>query len=160
MYLSFCLPVFFHYLVSFHVWSLYYWSHDSLWSPWNSRLVSELWMVDMALICFLSLLFFFCFLFYFILVFIFTFLYFGLIQRVKSGHTLIPPSCMIVPNRKIANSNISTYTLAISYLVVSNINSEDIQMGLQEADLMLPAPTLQESFWCFLKSLLLSMQLI
>ena len=98
--------------------------------------------------------------FYFILVFIFTFLYFGLRQRVKSGLSLIPPSCMVVPNRKIVNSNISTYTLAISHLVVSNVNSEDIQIGLQEADLMLPAPTLQESFWCFLKSLLLSMQLI
>ena len=67
--------------------------------------------------------------FYFILVFIFTFLYFGLRQRVKSGLSLIPPSCMVVPNRKIVNSNISTYTSAISHLAVSNVNSEDIQMG-------------------------------
>ena len=35
---------------------------------------------------------------------------------------------MVVPNREIANSNISTYTLAMSYPVESKVNSEDIQI--------------------------------
>jgi len=35
---------------------------------------------------------------------------------------------MVVPNREIANSNISTYTLAMSYPVEFKVNSENIQI--------------------------------
>ena len=35
---------------------------------------------------------------------------------------------MVVPNREIANSNNSTYTSAMSYLVKFKVNSKDIQM--------------------------------
>ena len=43
--------------------------------------------------------------------------------------SLISPSYIIVPNREIANSNISTYTSAMSYLVESKVDSDDIQIG-------------------------------
>ena len=36
---------------------------------------------------------------------------------------------MVASNREIANSNISTYTSAMSYPVESKVNSEDIQIG-------------------------------
>jgi len=53
---------------------------------WIMHYLLELWTVDLALICFLSLLFFFS-VFLFILVFTFTFLYFGLRQRVQCDVT-------------------------------------------------------------------------
>jgi len=47
----------------------------------------------------------------------------------KTLLSLIPPSCMVVPNREIANSNIFTSTLAMSNPVESKAGSENVPMG-------------------------------
>jgi len=43
---------------------------------------------------------------------------------------LIPPSCMVVPNREIANINLSSTFLAMSNSLRSNIISEDICINI------------------------------
>ena len=62
---------------------------------------------------------------------------------------------MVVPNREIANLNISTYTSAMSYPVESKVNSEDIQIRAQ----ILEMKTIDFNFILFYFSFLFSFEL-